>query len=381
MAQDIDAEDARLVALLDVDAAFRVAGARLPAITGLEEVVIGRVEEDAGAGHLALIHPVSRIPGVQQPSALDGLRVPAGRGLGGRVLMSGEPHRVADYCRSHTITHDFDSCARAEGLRGVVAVPVIGGGRVFGVLYCASRSRLWFGDRVIEAMREEAQRVANAALVAERSQHTAEVAVQEERHRLALEMHGTVGAMLFAIGAGARRLTDDPTLPLEARHRLSAITQQATDATDALRRSLRSLHTPTAALALDVALRADCRSFEQRTGIRARLIDLTDVPDLLPARTEALIHAVREALLNVEKHAGARSVVVTVAARPLGVSVVVVDDGAGLASGHRPLDPWAQERGGLGLAGATENLERLGGGLSVGDNDEGGATLRAWVPV
>ena len=47
------------------------------------------------------------------------------------------------------------------------------------------------------------------------------------------------------------------------------------------------------------------------------------------------------------------------------------------ASGHRRR---GTDRGGLGLAAATERLARVGGGLTMGRNDDGGVTVQAWVP-
>lgn len=214
-----------------------------------------------------------------------------------------------------------------------------------------------------------------SALVAERARRLAEVAVTEERRRLALQMHDTVGAMLFAIGASARKLVEEDGVPPQLRSRLVAISQQANQAVDTLRRSLRALYTPAQELPLDVAVSADCRAFEERAGVSARVIYLTDVPHLPGPATRAIVDAVREALLNVEKHAHAASVVITVAARRGRVTVTVVDDGMGRAGSKR-----AKSGSGLGLSAAAERLGRVGGGLRLEDNEEGGLTVRAWVP-
>ncbi len=208
-------------------------------------------------------------------------------------------------------------------------------------------------------------------LVAERARRLAEAAVHEERRRLAIQMHDSVGAMLFTIGASVRKLLEEEALPPHLRDRLASVAQQANVAGDNLRRSLRALYTPTEDLTLEVAVTADCRAFEERTGIRTRLIQLTDIPALCAASTRTLVEALREALLNVEKHAGADSVVVTLGTRRGRVMLTVVDDGAGLAG--------AGDGAGLGIAATAERLGRLGGGFSVEGNEEGGATARAWV--
>lgn len=208
---------------------------------------------------------------------------------------------------------------------------------------------------------------------AERAQALAEAAVHEERRRLALQMHDTVGAMLFGIGASVRKLLLADGIPPELRDGLVSIARQANQAVDSMRRSLLALYTPPEE-ALDEAVVSHCRAFEGRTGVCARLIHLTDVPTLAPASSLALSGAVREALLNVEKHARARSVVVTLACRKGRVTVTVVDDGVGLGASV------GGDRFGMGLAAASERLADVGGGFRVEDNDEGGVTVRAWVP-
>jgi signal transduction histidine kinase len=180
--------------------------------------------------------------------------------------------------------------------------------------------------------------------------------------------------MLFTIGAGVQRLGDDLAHHPDLRARLETIERQAAEAAAVFRESLQTLNAPPDAVALGVALRADCRSFEDRSQIPTRLLMLDDLPPLPVSRAGALTAAVREALLNVEKHAKASSVLVSAFRTQEGVTVAVYDDGVG---------PPATEdcRAGLGLAAATDRLGRVGGYLTVGRNDDGGVTVRAWVPA
>jgi signal transduction histidine kinase len=305
---------------------------------------------------------------------VEGLVVPTGVGLGGKVLAARRPLWVSDYLTSRDITHHFRTQASVEGMRAMIAVPIIHDGRLLGVLYGANEEETEFGDRTAQALEQVAARTAAAQVVAERALHAAEVAVHEERRRVALELHDTVGAMLFTLGAGIRRLGDEPGLDATVRARLSTIEQQAVEATAALRGSLRVLSAPPEQVALGVALREHCRAFQDRSGTSARTITLTELPTLPRSRIAALADAVREALLNVEKHARAQSVVVTVFATRDGVAVTVSDDGAGLA--HR-----GALGAGLGLPATADRLGRVGGTLSIAGNDDGGVTLQAWVPA
>lgn len=361
----LDEEYTNLLGLLDREAVTSRLMARVPELTGVHTAWIG---EPDGTDRNVLGHPVNTVT-----DAVTGLVVPHGSGLGGRVMLARRPLWVSDYVRSDTITHQFDREVEAEGLNAMVAVPIMHEGRLFGVLYGANRTPTIFGDQAIAAMASAASRAAAAAIVAERARHASEVAVHEERRRIALELHDTVGAMLFTIGAGIRRLGDALPADGEVRAKLATIEQQAFDAAATLRGSLRALSAPPEEVALGVALRTDCLAFKERTGIPARVITVTALPSLECARVQALAGANREALLNVEKHAEAESVVVTVFTVRDGVAITVSDDGVGLREGPG--------RAGLGLAAATERLARLGGGLSVGPNEDGGVTVHAWVPT
>jgi signal transduction histidine kinase len=180
--------------------------------------------------------------------------------------------------------------------------------------------------------------------------------------------------MLFTIGAGVRKLGDELAQHPDLRAQLETIERQAAEAAAMSRESLQALHAPPDTAALAVALRADCRSFEERTGTPTRLLVLDDLPPLHASRTGALSAAVREALLNVEKHARAGSVLVSAFRTRDGVTVAVHDDGVGPPA-------VGDEHAGLGLAAAIDRLGRVGGYLTLARNDDGGVTLRAWVPT
>jgi signal transduction histidine kinase len=149
------------------------------------------------------------------------------------------------------------------------------------------------------------------------------------------------------------------------------------------RQSLAALDDTAPRLRLAAALVEDCRNFEARTGAHARCVAVTALPVVSAEGTAALIGLAREALLNVEKHARASSVVVSLSALDDRVTLAVADDGTGWdpdadsgSTGARR--PWSSR---IGLRAARERLERIGGSLSVVENEEGGLTVRAQVPV
>ncbi|MGW2352454.1 response regulator transcription factor [Actinacidiphila glaucinigra] len=97
-------------------------------------------------------------------TSLQGLTITAGNGLGGKTIALSRPLAVTDYSTSRVISHEYDAAVAAEGLRSVLAVPVVVRRRVRGVLYGALRHPLALGDRpvsaAVEAARELEQRLA-----------------------------------------------------------------------------------------------------------------------------------------------------------------------------------------------------------------------------
>lgn len=303
---------------------------------------------------------------------LRALQVPPNTGLTGKVFQAGRAGWVDDYFGSQDITHDFDRHIATEKVRRVLAVPLLRDGESFGVLAIGPREDGTFGDRDVEHVEAVAARAALAVSVAERARLSREIAVHEERRRLAADLHDSVGALLFAIGSGVADLAESTQADPELSARLERLQRQAVDATTALRESLRTLRSSPAALALGVALRADCAAFADRTGLPAELVVLDeDPPELAPSRSGILLTAVREALLNVEKHAQAGAVVVSVRRSGSWLTIAVHDDGVGLGPDHEP---------GLGLTSSAEALARLGGSVRVVSDPDGGTIWRARLP-
>ena len=84
-------------------------------------------------------------------AALRGLVISSGSGLGGKSMALSRPCAVTDYHSSRHISHEYDTAVAAEGLRSVVAVPVVVRREVRGVLYGALREPLTLGDRTFDA--------------------------------------------------------------------------------------------------------------------------------------------------------------------------------------------------------------------------------------
>jgi signal transduction histidine kinase len=364
--EQLDEGYVQLLTLLDQRSAFRAIVAVLPDSVGFDAAFVGELQED---GTLALAMPTRF-----RTSALDGLVVPEGIGLGGKVLVTRKPEWVTNYTLAEDLRSPFVREASIEGLKAMMAVPIAVGDRIFGVLYGSNRCEARYGDKEIASLAAHATRAARAAVVADRVRQSAEIAVHEERTRIGLQLHDTVGAMLFTIGAGMQKLTEAVRDNPELKAQVELLQRQTVEASAVLRDSMRTYEAAPEVIALPIALRADCRAFEDRTGTRARVVVLDELPMIPVSRAKALTDTVREALLNVEKHAHAGSVLVAVFFDGEAVTAVVADDGRGLRDTK-------ETRPRLGLAANRDRLGRLGGTLTVENNEDGGVTLRARVPV
>lgn len=95
-------------------------------------------------------------------TSLSGLSILPGSGLGGRALSLRRPIAVRDYANTAAISHEYDRAVGAEGLRSLLAVPVIVTGEVRAVVYGALRQAVPLGDRAMETVVAAGRRLERA---------------------------------------------------------------------------------------------------------------------------------------------------------------------------------------------------------------------------
>lgn len=125
---------------------------RVAAEAGVPVLFGGEVHEDA----LLLTEFVGTRTG-----GLRGLVVRSRSGLGGASMVAGRPMAVADYRNDVNITHDYDAPVLNEGIRSVLAVPVLVDGRARAMLYGAYRSAAPIGGLAVDLMVGSARRLAH----------------------------------------------------------------------------------------------------------------------------------------------------------------------------------------------------------------------------
>ncbi|MFG2495808.1 response regulator transcription factor [Streptomyces caniferus] len=147
----------RIEAAAHESADVRTALSRLRRATGLPVAFGGLL---AGTGR----YRINDVAGTET-TVLHGLDILQGNGLGGKAVALSRPFAVTDYGASSVISHEYDAAVAAEGLRSVLAVPVIVRRRVRGVLYGALRRPVRLGDRPLAAAMEAARELEQALVL------------------------------------------------------------------------------------------------------------------------------------------------------------------------------------------------------------------------
>jgi len=202
-----------------------------------------------------------------------------------------------------------------------------------------------------------------------------ELAIAEERLRLARELHDSVTQSLYAMNLYAEAAADLVTageIGTAAGH-LREIRDTAQEALREMRLFIFELHSPGLESAgLAGALRARLAAVEERGGMEAELT-VEGREDLTQAVRSELYGIAREALNNALKHSKAPRVSVRLRFAAGGTELEVSDDGGGFDSaGDRP--------GGFGIPGMKERASRVGGALSIDSAPGKGTKVTVLVP-
>jgi signal transduction histidine kinase len=209
------------------------------------------------------------------------------------------------------------------------------------------------------------------------------VRVQEaERERVALELHNHITQQLCAITFRSEALVKQLATrgdsaaneAMELRHMVG----QTAETVERVSRNLRS--SILKELGLAAVLRDTTKDFTDRTGVPVRLACVELTTRLPPDVELTLYRILQEALKNVEKHAHACHVTVTLTMAPGGyVRLVIRDDGAGFDPEHRPSRQEAD--GDLGLLSVRERATYVGGTLTITSRPGAGTELDVRIPM
>lgn len=203
--------------------------------------------------------------------------------------------------------------------------------------------------------------------------------VASERSRIAQDLHDRVAQTLFGVGLKADWLLTHLERDEHLRPDLERVKQLAATGMRQVREAIFSLSSGLVESAqLKPAVQGILKELES-SGISGDLKTVGDLTSLPSEVTDALFQVIREALVNVRRHSGASSVLVSLRVRSDRVTAVVQDDGIGLPPGV--LETYQDSGAHLGLRGMESRVTRLGGTLSLAPGDECGLVVTAVIPI
>lgn len=299
--------------------------------------------------------------------------LPKGHGILGLLIVEAKPIRLPNL-QEHPDSYGFPP--NHPPMTSFLGVPILVRGEVFGNLYLTEKTTAEVFTDIDEELAVGLATAAGVALENARLHAlVAEMALVEDRERIARDLHDTVVQRLFAtslsLQAAGPLIRSDPE---SASGRIEA-------AIDALDETIKTIRSAIFALErgrprsgdlrseiLDVCRRASPALGFEPAAVFDGPVDAATVDEV----GADLVATLREALANVARHAQARSVWVAVTAHDGQLTLDVADDGKGL-QGLR--------RGGHGLANMEERANRHGGMFDVGPRRPVGTALKWRVPI
>jgi signal transduction histidine kinase len=399
---DFDEEDEELVTLLSAQAAVAIENARLyesatawsrqlesmheisSALVGeldlprLLQLVVERLRELLDARVVAIAIPVG-----------DALRVEAiaGEDTGdllntmiphetkaGSVLARGRSERVDSILDDPEVLQDV--ARRFDAVTGLY-VPLTTHQGPVGIVF--AHDKVGKDPRFTSSDLRLAEHFAQRAAVAvELSRRVARDSLRRmiegqelERRRLARELHDETGQALTSVLLGLKAVENAKDVPAA----LANLRELVVNTLQEVRRLAVELR-PKALddFGLVPALERLVETFTEATGIDVQFSSRLGAERLPPEVETTLYRIVQEAMTNIAKHAGARTVSILLARRGATVNAVIEDDGQGFSQDDET--GW-----GIGLGGMRERLALLDGRLTIETSPGHGATLVAEVPL
>ena len=312
---------------------------------------------------------IERAAGLGAEQAL-GLVVPLENSVTEAVLSTGEPLSIPDYTSDPRV---ITTAKAGLPIGPLEAVPLGAPGKVRGVLSAGRRpGAMPLSPAAADMLATFAAQAAIGLELAEHRRQAEQMAVFEDRDRIAKDLHDLVIQRLYATGMSLQGVTSLIKVP-EVAERVS----RSVDALDDTIREIRS-----AIFALQT------RSETKPAAVRARILFVAqemasalgfppslqldgELDTVLPDEiTEHLLTALRESLSNAARHSGASQVGVTVTTDEE-LILMVTDNGVGIAPGGRR----------SGLRNLEDRAVALGGSMLIRPAERGGTELIWRVPL
>ena len=364
-----------LVTLVEVDRSIRAEGNLERLLTTLLEQMMSRADATMGGVYLLDEEHVLRLKvwrGVADMPLASATRL--GEGFVGEVAEDREPRITGQLVESERFGPVLSQAASA------VALPLLSEEELLGVVVLAHEEAVHFEGDALPFLNLVAGQVSLGVRNARAYLQSEELAIAEERARIAREIHDGVAQSLAFSALKldlVSRLTK--TNPDKAEQELADTRAKLREMIKEVRRSIFALRPiELERHGFSETIRRYCSDYGQQNDITVSL-DIGDLPQL-SAKSEAVLFRIfQEAMHNVAKHSAAREVCVELGICPSGQAFIEVkDDGVGF-----DLDAITDRittAGGLGLRQMKERLEARGGSFTLETGVQAGTRVFASVP-
>src|SRR5687768_12514255 len=296
-----------------------------------------------------------------------------GEGNVGQVLATGKPV-IARELEPDTMRPDVRDAIIAEGIRSFVHLPIIVDHRVVAVFNVAFKKPDFIGEDIIRVFSALADRASLSIANMELFEQTKDLAVMEERSRLARDLHDSAKQKAFAalaqLGTARGILNGNG-------HSVSIHLDQAENLVSDVIQELTFLVQEIYPIAvqekgLATALREYVFEWENRSDITAKLVIRNE--QRLPLEIEQAIYRVtQESLANVARHSNAQRVDVALVYNVDSLQLSLSDDGCGFESGDKSL--------GMGLRSIRERVTSVHGTVQIQSAPGHGTRILVQIPA
>jgi signal transduction histidine kinase len=295
---------------------------------------------------------------------------PRGRGILGLLITHPQTVRIADLM-THPASFGFPP--GHPPMHSFLGVPVRVRGSVFGNLYLTEK------QNEPEFTTEDEELVSSLAAAAgleienaRMSQQIQQMAVYEDRNRIAQDLHDLVIQSLFATGMTLESIARKAAVPAEDAEKLRSAADELDKTIKQIRQSIYALTSMTDAVTLRRRVMHEVEAYASLLGTTPSITFEGAVDSLVnDGIAEQLIAVLRELLSNAMRHAQATSLSVSVQVEDSHLVLTVIDNGVGIAQTARR----------SGLENLRRRAESLGGVFTAEPGTTAGTVARWAIPV
>jgi len=265
-------------------------------------------------------------------------------------------------------------------VKSAISVPLGTTGKPVGVILVgyAEKREIDAGD--VDMLKAFSRQVSFALRNLTLQNQARELERLQERQRIAQDLHDTVIQLLFVMGMEAESLMRCCSDRPEVFDSISKIRKLASRAATELRSAIdaMSLKSTTGKASMFELLQEVVEEWEKLSGIHVTLVSPSRWPEISSEAQRAIYRIVREALVNVQKHAQATEAIVSVTYMADRLVVSVQDNGRGFPKGLNLLEPGPLHFGMKNMHGLAG---QVGGYIEALNGDDGGAVVRFVLPL